>query len=302
MAGPGTRGGGGEGGEDSYLASVSDLMVGLLFVFIIMLMAFALNLRSAEEGASHTRTELEDARATVAGERDRVAEERDELARRHAAVSEVAERLLEQDRTRAALLEELALDLGQRAVPVVLDARNGVLRLPEGLLFDSGSATLRPEGERALRELAASLADALPCHAGGGAAATQAPRCGDAGGRALLEAVLVEGHTDDVPLRGTGAFGDNWQLSAARGVSTFKALTAAAPGLERLRNARGEALLGVAGYEARRPVAAGTAPETRRLNRRIDLRFIVAAPGEPELADLRERAGTGGGAAGGGER
>ena len=33
--------------EDNYLASVSDLMVGLLFVFIIILMAFALNLRSS---------------------------------------------------------------------------------------------------------------------------------------------------------------------------------------------------------------------------------------------------------------
>ncbi len=42
--------------EDNYLASVSDLMVGLLFVFIIMLMAFALNLRTAEEQAdAHPR-------------------------------------------------------------------------------------------------------------------------------------------------------------------------------------------------------------------------------------------------------
>jgi flagellar motor protein MotB len=277
VGGPGGRGGGAGDGEDSYLASVSDLMVGMLFVFIIMLMAFALNFRSAQQDASRTRAELEDARATVAGERD-------ELVRRNAAVTEVAERLLEQDRTRAALLEGLALDLGERAVPVVLDARNRVLRLPESLLFDSGSAALRPEGERALRELAATLATALPCHSRAPPGAQA--RCGEGGARPLLEAVLIEGHTDDVPLRG-GGFGDNWQLSAARGVSTFKALTAAAPGLEDLENTRGEALLGVAGYEARRPVAAGSAPETRRLNRRIDLRFIVAAPGEPELAGLR---------------
>jgi flagellar motor protein MotB len=286
---------GGEGGEDSYLASVSDLMVGMLFVFIVMLMAFALNMRGAQEGASRTRAELENARGAVAEERDRLAAERDELARRHAAVSEVAERLLARDRTRAALLEGLALDLGERAVPVVLDARNGVLRLPESLLFDSGSAALRPEGERALRELAAALAAALPCHSRAPPAAQA--RCGE-GSRPLLEAVLIEGHTDDVPLRhGGGTFGDNWQLSAARGVSTFKALTLAAPGLEELENTRGEALLGVAGYEARRPVAAGDAPETRRLNRRIDLRFIVAAPGETELAGMgaRRRVAEGGG-------
>ena len=39
------------GEEEGYLASVSDLMVGMLFVFIIMLMAYALSYRSAQEQA-----------------------------------------------------------------------------------------------------------------------------------------------------------------------------------------------------------------------------------------------------------
>ena len=93
-----------------------------------------------------------------------------------------------------------------------------------------------------------------------------------------------------MPLRG-GPFGDNWALSAARGVTTFKALTRDAPELEALRNPRGEALLGVAGYEARRPVASGDSPEARRLNRRIDLRFLVAAPDDAELGGLIRRLG-----------
>jgi flagellar motor protein MotB len=203
-------------------------------------------------------------------------------------VTEVAERLLNREEERAGLLRAVTRDLEELAVPVTLDAPNGVLRLPESLLFASGDAAMRPEGVRALRDLAATLAAELPCH-------SQAPPAMQAGcaaaPRPLLEAVLIEGHTDAVPLRGGGPFGDNWQLAAARGVSMFKALTAAEPALESLRNARGEALLGVAGYEARRPVAAGDAPDARRLNRRIDLRFVVAAPSDAELAGFAARVG-----------
>lgn len=280
-------------GEEGYLASVSDLMVGLLFVFIIMLMAFALNFRGAQEEAGRTQDGLEAAqdavaleRDTVARERDALARERDELVRRHDALAEVAEQLASRDTRRAELLRAVADDLAGREVPVALDAANGVLRLPESLLFESGDASLRPEGERALGDLAAALAAELPCYSAGDRAGADAA-C-PAGAGPLLEAVLIEGHTDEVPLR-HGAYADNWQLSAARGVSMFKALTAAAPALEALRNTRGEALLGVAGYEARRPVATGGTPDARRLNRRIDLRFLVAAPDGGELAGLAAR-------------
>ena len=51
-----------------------------------------------------------------------------------------------------------------------------------------------------------------------------------------------------------------------------------------MRNGRGEALLGIAAYEARRPVATGGGAEQRRLNRRIDLRFLAAAPTAEGLA------------------
>jgi chemotaxis protein MotB len=272
--------------EDNYLASVSDLMVGLLFVFIIMLMAFALNLRTAEEQATRTREELETARAAAAEERDELAGERDEILQRHEALSLVSARLVELEAQRAQLLQTVTAELGQRDVPVTLDAANGVLRLPESLLFDSGAAELRPEGEHALSVVAETLAATLPCYShspSGTGACPQPPQ-------PLLEAVLIEGHTDDVPIR-SSQFADNWTLSAARGVNTYKALTGHAPELSSLQNARGEALLGVAGYEARRPVAPGNTPEERRLNRRIDLRFLVAAPGDSELAAIIRRLG-----------
>jgi len=266
------------GEDESYLASVSDLMVGMLFVFIIMLMGFALSYRSAEEQAEQDRSQLMQDSAEVVAEREALMVQRD-------ALGEVATELLQRDEARAALLTGLRQELQGRAVAVTVDPANGVLRLPESLLFDSGAATLRPEGKAALQAVAEALMQALPC-------VTEAPpalaeRC-PPGSAPLLEALLIEGHTDGQPIRG-GAFADNWQLASARGVNTFKALTAARPDLELLRNVRGEALLGVSAYEARRPVASGTTVEQRRLNRRIDLRFLVAAPAGDDLDQLRRR-------------
>lgn len=274
--------------EDSYLASVSDLMVGMLFVFIIMLMAFALNFRSAEQEATRTRDRLESARSATARERDQLASERDDLLRRHEALSEVSARLVELEAQRAELLQAVTAELAGRDVPVTLDAANGVLRLPESLLFDSGVAELRPEGEAALKLVAETLAATLPCYSRS-PSGTRPGLCPQPP-QPLLEAVLIEGHTDDVPIRNS-LFADNWSLSAGRGVNTYKALTGFAPLLGELQNARGEALLGVAGYEARRPVAPGSTPEERRLNRRIDLRFLVAAPNDAELATIIRRLG-----------
>ena len=49
-----------DGGE-GYFASVSDLMVGVLFVFILMLTVFALNFRDAEQAQMVERQKYEEA-------------------------------------------------------------------------------------------------------------------------------------------------------------------------------------------------------------------------------------------------
>ena len=102
--------------------------------------------------------------------------------------------------------------------------------------------------------------------------------------------MLVEGHTDDVPIS-TSEFGDNWELASARAINTYKALLATSRASRALKNARGEDLLGVSAYEAHRPVSLEPTPDGRRLNRRIDLRFLIAAPSEAELSAIRERVG-----------
>jgi flagellar motor protein MotB len=287
------------GEEDSYLASLSDLMVGLLFVFVIMLMAFGLNYRTAQDRTRAAGEELSTARDAAETERQRLAAEVDELeaerqrlrqqlaavVRQRDELGELSRALAERDLVRNAMLQRVQDLLAQRAVLVSIDLGNGILRLSEGLLFESGAPSLRAEGERALRELASALARSLPCYSL--APPVMQSDCRQ-GAEPILETVLIEGHTDDRPFAGGAPF-DNWTLAALRGVNTFKALVRYQPALDMLRNARGEALLGVSSYEARRPVTHDPAPEAQRLNRRIDLRFVVAAPAGDELARLRRR-------------
>lgn len=111
-------------------------------------------------------------------------------------------------------LRENVQELVQRAglqdrVRTRTDANGLGIELKDALLFDSGSATLRPEGQAVVEELAALLAK-LPARA-----------------------VTVEGHSDDVPIH-TPAFASNWELSSQRAINVLKALQTGGVAHERL--------------------------------------------------------------------
>ncbi|MEO1020297.1 MAG: hypothetical protein AAFY56_21805 [Pseudomonadota bacterium] len=277
-------------GDDSYLASVSDLVIGLLFIFIIILMAFGLNFRQAENVQLRAVDELVEERDAMSVERDRLREETRELADERQQMVRLTQDLeaftaaLEaRDDSRRKLLEEIRAYLALRNVDVLIEPENGILRLPEELLFDTAEAQLRPEGEQAVFLLADVMGQILPCYSR--ADPSQPGDCVD-DVAPILEAVLVEGHTDHRPIN-TPEFQDNWELGAIRGINTFRALTNAQPDLELLRNPSDQPLLGVSSYEARRPVGDPASEAGRARNRRIDLRFIVAAPTPEELAEFR---------------
>lgn len=226
-------------------------MSGLLFVFIITLVLFALefqrsasSLRATEEQLARTRQELTNT-----------------------------------EELRRLLVEIIAQRLRERGVRVLVDVETATLRLPEEVLFPLGSAELTPEGRRATASLAEVLANILPCLARAqDAHGSRPPQCQEHWHPGRLEAVFIEGHTDNLPLRPGGPFPSNWELSAARAISCFRLLTSSQPSLEELRNPRGLPLLGVVGYADRRPVEANVDDASRQRNRRIDVRFVMVPP------------------------
>ncbi|MBI1622358.1 peptidoglycan -binding protein [Aquamicrobium zhengzhouense] len=74
----------------------------------------------------------------------------------------------------------------------------------------------------------------------------------------------VDGHTDNVPLSGTGRYRDNWELSSARATSVVKYLIANGVPANRLV---------AAGFGEYQPLDEADTPEARNRNRRIELKL-----------------------------
>jgi chemotaxis protein MotB len=80
-----------------------------------------------------------------------------------------------------------------------------------------------------------------------------------------IEWVLrVDGHTDNVPLSGTGRFADNWELSQARALSVVKFFIANGITAQRLV---------AAGFGEFQPLEIADTDEARSKNRRIELKL-----------------------------
>lgn len=179
-------------------------------------------------------------------------------------VRDEQKRLTEAKESRDRALKKIASSLYAVQIKVSVDLDRGLVRLPEEMLFESGRAGIRPAGWHAIRLLARELAETLPTCSG-------------------LEAVLVEGHTDNTPIYaaiqdGDKVYRDNWDLSYARAKKTEQALLWGSPKLETLTNPHGVPLLGMAAYGETRPAFDNTTPDGRAGNRRIDVRLVLEAP------------------------
>ena len=119
------------------------------------------------------------------------------------------------------------------------DAEGLGIEFKDALLFDSGSAALRPEARPVIGEIARLLGE-LPARP-----------------------VTIEGHTDDVPIS-TREFHSNWELSSQRAINVLNALQAAGVGRERM-SARAWA-------ETRPLEPPGHVEQRRTANRRVVIR------------------------------
>ena len=116
----------------------------------------------------------------------------------------------------------------------------------QDVLFASGSARLSGEGAAVLQTVAARLAP-------------------------LAYAITVEGHTDGVAIRGAlkKRYPTNWDLAGARAASVVALFVTA--GVDGSR-------LAAVSYGSYRPVTDNDTPESRALNRRIEIRLRPLPP------------------------
>jgi chemotaxis protein MotB len=134
-------------------------------------------------------------------------------------------------------------------IQVRSDADSIIISLQDNLLFDSGSADLRPGSQDVLLQVANAL-------------------------QGLPNQMRIEGHTDNIPVNSPD-FPTNWELSAARASRVLRFL--------RDQGGLTANKLFLAGFADTQPVASNETPEGRALNRRADIVILY-----PTLEELQK--------------
>jgi chemotaxis protein MotB len=263
-----------DGQSENYFVSMTDMMVGMLFIFIILLMSFALIFRQ--------QTDLQE--TTTTKQRSKI-EYADEVARRLEDIETRIRRQIEETRQAGLLRHKLLIDidaqLRREGLIVQIDESNGVLRLTEDTVrFPVMGATLIGRARENVGKIARVLTRVLPSYA----VCPETQRRSNCQNKteASVETVFIEGHTDE-----TGMDEQNWILSAQRAANTYRELTAVSPELRRIFNRRNEEILSISGYSSTRPIDHAGNSSAWDKNRRIDLRFVMDTNIETDLEDIR---------------
>lgn len=118
-----------------------------------------------------------------------------------------------------------------------VEERGLLIRFKDQVLFDSGKAIIRKDGEPIVQSIGEIL-------------------------KQNDRAIRVEGHTDNVPMHSL-LYPSNWELSTARAVNVVKFF------IEKVGIA--PTRLSAAGYSEYHPIADNDTAENRQKNRRVDV-------------------------------
>jgi chemotaxis protein MotB len=198
--------------------------------------------------------ELEAKEKALAAEQERLNKINQELQDRSARVNELEGKMAAQEVGMAALKDKLSKALNSfEGKGLTVEHKNGkvYVSMENKLLFGSGSWTVGVEGKKAVVEVAKVLADNPDI------------------------AVLIEGHTDNVPYAGAGQVTDNWDLSTKRATAIVNII--------RENKKVDPKNLTAAGRSEFAPVAGNDTAEGKSKNRRIE---IILTPKLDEISKL----------------
>lgn len=149
------------------------------------------------------------------------------------------------------LTRELADAIGARRLELIRDTRGLVVSMPDDAAFSTGSAEATAQARQLIRRIGETLRD-------------------------VPNAIRIEGHTDDVPIR-TVKYDSNWELSTAR-ASAVVAFLIGTVGIDAGR-------LSAAGYGEFHPLNPNDTDAHRARNRRVDVVVLDAATVNPAGAE-----------------
>lgn len=207
-----------------WAVTYGDLM-SYLMIFFLVLFSFSIARSDKTQNRKYEES-LGNIQKTFGGKADT---QRLERARAQEKESQLESNLKEKMRS-----DDLA-----NLVQIQSNERKVKLVLTEGVLFASGRADLKEPAKQVLAPIAGEL-------------------------KKLPNDVIIEGHTDNVPIK-SGKYSSNWELSMARAYSVLRFMEE--QGLSSRR------LAGI-GYGENRPAADNASVEGRAKNRRIEISLM----------------------------
>lgn len=215
-------------------------------------------LNEKEKELNNKELELTGKEKELKAKEDRINALNENIKQREARVKELEQAMNAKDSVVKALREKVneAL-LGFSDNDLSVEIRNGkvYVSLAEKLLFKSGSSLVDPQGKEALGKLAGVLNKNTDID------------------------IIIEGHTDNIPLRPSDRMKDNWDLSVLRATSIVRILTG--NGVEPGR-------ISASGRSEFHPLESNETSEGRAKNRRTE---IILSPKLDELFNLLKESG-----------
>ncbi|WP_431110810.1 OmpA family protein [Winogradskyella poriferorum] len=198
--------------------------------------------------------QLEAKEQALAAENERLEKLKKELESRSQRVAELETVIAAKDANMRALKDAISKALTNfEGKGLTVEQRDGkvYVSMENKLLFESGSWYVGAQGKQAVKQLASVLADNPDI------------------------AILIEGHTDNVPYKGNAQLSGNWDLSTKRATAIVNIL--------RENNAINPENLTAAGRGEYAPVASNDSAEGRAKNRRIE---VILTPKLDEISKL----------------
>lgn len=241
-----------------HIDSLSRVITGLRNEIVIWKDELDAARKAGEESLSEAQAAIQRTRAELLQKQLELERKEQQLAAKEQEIEQLAKRakdledlLLSQKRAIEQLRDNIRQALtGFSDSELSVSIRDGkvYVSMTDKLLFKSGSTVVEPRGVEALGKVAEVIKKNPDIQ------------------------VTVEGHTDNVPLKGSGHMKDNWDLSVLRATSVIKILTDrySVPVRRVTASGRGEYF----------PVGDNTTPEGRARNRRTEIILM------PDLARL----------------
>lgn len=210
-----------------WLTTFSDLM-SLLLTFFVLLFSMS-NINAEKFGNVFTSVQSVlsgSANTSILNDEDAIIEFSQEYMQNRDLYGKVHEFVKSQE-----LGEDVSVSMNTKGVYV---------ELQDAILFEPGSAELKPEGIEVLKKLENLINE-------------------------FDNELVIEGYTDDVPMS-SPRYPSNWELSTARAVSVVRYLSE----VEDVDPRR----LSAVGYGEYRPIVPNDSPENRAQNRRVTILII----------------------------